>query len=83
MKGGVYLDEWLGRRGDPLEPEAMRYVTAPAKSCRGCLFSGGPAAICDRAIAAAVRVELESCEKGFIYVRNTDPRQVDLVDALK
>lgn len=80
MKGCIAIDEWLGRRGEPLEPENMRYVTAPAKSCRGCLFAGGPSAICDRANAAAVRVELEPCEKGFIYVRDTDPRQISLIE---
>lgn len=83
MKGCIAIDEWLGRRGEPLEPESMRYVTAPAKSCRGCVFAGQPVAICSRANIAAARVELEQCENGFIYVRDTDPRQVDLVDTLK
>lgn len=57
----------------------MRYVTAPAKSCRGCLFAGQPAAICSRANIAAARVELEQCENGVIYVlKEIDPRQLDL-----
>lgn len=79
MTNLVSIADWLGHHGEPLHPESMRYVTSPAKSCRGCLFDGQRAAICERAIAAAVRVGFEHCEKdGVIYVSDTDPRQIPL-----
>lgn len=73
----VSVADWLGRRGEPLEPERMQYVTRAATSCRNCLFDGQRAAVCERACQAAVRAGIEHCESGFIYVaKELDPRQL-------
>jgi hypothetical protein len=78
MKGCVAVADWLGRRGEPLEPERMQFVDKPASSCRGCLFNGQTPDVCKRAGEAALRAEMPDCEKGgVIYVeRKTDPRQL-------
>lgn len=76
----ISVQEWLGLKGDPLSPESMQFTTRPAASCRGCLFDGQAAAVCDRACGAAARAELAHCESGVIYVvKPVDPRQVDLL----
>ncbi len=81
MNGLVSVQDWLGRRGEPLSPESMQFTTSPAMSCRGCLFDGQHSSVCDRACKAAARAELEHCEQGFIYVaKDLDPRQVNLLD---
>lgn len=80
MKGCIAIDEWLGRHGEPLEPERMRFVTAPAKSCRGCLFAGQPSTVCSRASAAAVRVGFKDCDAGVIYVRGFEAWQSDALE---
>jgi hypothetical protein len=76
----VSIHKWLGRRGEPLDPESIQFTTRPAKSCRGCLFDGQHTSVCDRACAIAQRIELEHCERGFIYVaKPVDLRQIDLL----
>jgi len=81
MNGLISVQKWLGRRGDPITPESLQFTTRPAKGCRGCLFDGQLASICDRACTVAQRAELEHCERGFIYVaKSVDPRQVNLLD---
>jgi hypothetical protein len=83
MNGLVSVQAWLGRKGEPMNPETMQFTTRPATSCRGCLFDGQSASVCDRACKAAVRAEQEHCETGFIYVtKPVDPRQVDLLKGL-
>ncbi|MGI4717232.1 MAG: hypothetical protein ACRYGO_07405 [Janthinobacterium lividum] len=77
----ISVQKWLGLRGEPISPESIQFTTRPAKSCRGCLFDGQHAAVCDRACQAAERAELEHCERGFIYVsKPVDPRQVSLLE---
>lgn len=76
----VVISDWLGHHGEPLHPEAMSYTTRPAKSCRGCVFDGQRAAVCERACVAAERAELDRCDKAnVIYVaREVDPRQLSI-----
>lgn len=78
MSNLIAVSDWLGHHGEPLHPESMQYSARPAKSCRGCLFEGQRSAVCDRAIVAALRVDLPHCElDGCIYVaREVDPRQL-------
>jgi hypothetical protein len=77
MSALISVADWLGHRGEPLEPERMQYATREATSCRSCLFDGQRADICERACQAAVRAGLEHCEQGVIYVtREVDPRQI-------
>lgn len=76
----VSVREWLGRRGEPISPESIQFITRPAKSCRGILFDDQDASVCDRACQVAERAELEHCERGFIYVaKPADPRQLSLI----
>jgi hypothetical protein len=77
----IEVQKWLGHRGDPVSPELLQFTTRPAKGCRGCLFDGQLASVCDRACTVAQRAELEHCERGFIYVaKPVDARQVTLLD---
>lgn len=77
MKGGVYLDEWLGRRGEPLEPAKIQYVTKPGTSCRKCIFDGQLAEVCNEAARKAGRLGMKDCEDGVVYVlKEIDPRQL-------
>jgi hypothetical protein len=77
----VAIHKWLGRADVPLAPESMQFTTRPAKSCRGCLFDGQHAHVCEHACQAAARAELDHCERGFIYVEKpADPRQVSLIE---
>lgn len=77
----ISVQKWLGHRGAPLSPEQLLFTTRPAKGCRGCLFDGQLASVCDRACNVAQRADLEHCEAGFIYVaKDVDPRQANLLD---
>jgi len=77
----VSIQKWLGHKGESLAPEAIQFTTRPAKSCRGCLFNGQHAHVCERACAAAQRVELAHCERGFIYVaKPVDTRQLSIIE---
>lgn len=79
----VSIQKWLGHKGDPLVPESMQFTTRPAKSCRGCLFNGQHGHVCERACQAAQRVELEHCERGFIYVaKPVDTRQLSIIEGM-
>lgn len=81
MNGLVSVYEWLGRRGEPVNPEAIQFTTKPAMSCRGCLFEHQSYKVCDIACQAAERAGMDDCEHGFIYVaKPVDPRQVTLLD---
>jgi hypothetical protein len=78
LKGMIDLSELYE---PPMEPENMRFVAEPAKSCRGCCFKRQRAAVCDKANAVAIRAGLPACEAGgVIYVlAKIDPRQIDFV----
>ena len=72
----VAITDWLGHHGEPLEPSAMQYTIRPATSCRGCIFEGQRAKVCDKACEVAQRADLAHCEEGVIYVlKEIDPRQ--------
>lgn len=68
MKGMVDLAEWRKREATRLDPDALQFTTRRAKSCRGCAFERQFSDVCTQAQAAASRVDLPNCEKGFIYV---------------
>lgn len=80
MGSMISVADWLGLRGDPLDPEQIQLTTQPAKSCRGCAFDGQKHEVCVRAGKAALRASLEDCgEAAVIYVRkDTDPRQLTI-----
>lgn len=90
IPGMVSVAKWLGRTGEPLEPESMQYrakVAAEGSAwCSGCVFKGQASKVCIRACAAAVRAGLPDCEdkdpatgRTHIYLAvETDPRQIDL-----
>jgi hypothetical protein len=80
MQGMIAVSDWLGRRGEPIEPEALQFVTRQAQSCRNCLFDGQTYAVCARAGKAALRASLEDCgEAHVIYVaKEIDPRQITI-----
>jgi hypothetical protein len=81
MNGLISIQKWLGHKGDPMSPESIQFTTRPAMSCRGCMFDGQPASVCDRACTVAQRAEMDHCEAGFIYVaKEVDPRQANLLD---
>lgn len=68
MRGMVDLAEWRKREATRLDPAALQFTTRRAKSCRGCAFERQWSDVCGQAQEAAARVELQNCEKGFIYV---------------
>lgn len=67
---------------EPLAPENMRYKATAAReqgNCTGCVFSRQDAAVCHRAVAAALRAGLPDCDEGFIYVLvPVDERQMTI-----
>jgi len=77
MGNMIAVDKWLGRYGDPLEPEQMQFTTQEGKTCRQCIFDGQKHAVCVRAGKAALRASMPDCgEESVVYVlRETDPRQ--------
>lgn len=79
----IAVADWLGHHGEPLHPEAMQYTTSPAKSCRGCVFDGQRASVCERACQAAERAGLERCDRAdVIYLpKPIDPRQIPIPGA--
>lgn len=78
----VAVADWLGHRGEPLEPERMQFTVAPAVSCRGCAFDAQRAAVCTKACEVAQRAGLPHCEEGVIYIpRELDPRQIPITGA--
>lgn len=63
-----------------MDPANTKFTTAPAKTCKGCLFNGERSPVCHKATALAVRAGLEDCDSGVIYIAvETDPRQLDLL----
>lgn len=75
----VSLDRWVGKRGDPLEPEKINFTTKPAKSCHGCMFDDQHYEVCNRACDVADLAGMPLCEDGYVYVlRPVDPRQLSI-----
>lgn len=84
MKGMVDLAEWRKRESTRLDPAALQFTTRRARSCRGCAFEHQWSEVCGQAQAAAKRVELQNCEKGFIYVLVPgDPGQRPLLEGIE
>jgi hypothetical protein len=81
MRNYVNLDQWRGPRdASPLDPADMAFQAKPAKSCRGCLFSGQYADVCQLAGRVAQMRQMPDCEDGFIFVAvASDERQLPLI----
>lgn len=80
----VNLEKWRGKRDDvALNPEAMRFVEKPAKSCVKCLFNGQWSTVCNMAESEAIKRGMPSCAAGFIYVEapDQDERQLQIENA--
>lgn len=85
----VSLDKWLGRRGPPIDPDAVQFKVAQAPvyaDCQGCMFLGQSSAVCRRASAIAVAAGGIDCDDplpnghSLVYVAaKADPRQLDLI----
>lgn len=66
------ISDWLGN-ADPIEPDSLRYVAAPAwvivnkrnpeRACRGCLFEDQRAAVCNQASRLAIMAGIPDCEE--------------------
>lgn len=57
------------RDPQPLNPNALQFVTKPARSCRGCLFNGQWWRVCREAGIVAALAGLPECEEGkVIYI---------------
>jgi hypothetical protein len=78
----VSIEKWRGPRAEvDMEPDKMRFTAAPArKSCRGCLFDGQWARVCNRVAELAALAELPNCERDHVvYVAvKSDPRQLEI-----
>lgn len=82
MNGLISVQDWLGRRGEPLSLDSIQFTTKPGKTCRGCLFDGQHSSVCNRALDLAQRADMPHCEDaGVVYVaKPVDPRQTNLLD---
>lgn len=91
MSALVAVTDWLGLRGDALEPAAMLFVAVErdgkAGDCRGCTFRHQRVAVCREACALAIRAGQKDCDsptdpgKRIIYVAlPNDPRQLELLE---
>lgn len=77
----VNLERWRGKR-DPevLDPASIAFTSRPARSCKGCMFDGQWASVCNKAVELAVPAGLGHCEfDRVIYIeREVDPRQLEI-----
>lgn len=75
----------------PIDPATLQYKAIAARkhrSCSGCLFDGQRVKVCREACEIAKRAGLADCDdidpatgKTYVYqLRETDPRQIDLVN---
>lgn len=62
-------------------PAYVQFVTAPGKSCNGCLFEHERSTVCHEAARVAVRSGMLDCEyERVIYVlKQIDTRQTSLI----